>query len=208
MARTLPARRDIEAIHAAAARRRPLLSIPARANAHADEREHAHPRCARNQGGAAMAKKWDDVKHKQADVANELKTFADTPARKAAVTKLASIKKWPADSGSEAAMKKLYDDAAKVAAAPQAQAIDVALKSYTRPKFAHNASNAGTLPVWTFQFVDTATRKTGEVAITMTKSMTKDEPTAKKQMSDAAVAEVKKRYPKATVKINNGSLDK
>jgi hypothetical protein len=149
-----------------------------------------------------------DVKHKQADVANELKTFADTPARKAAVSKLASIKKWPADSGTEAAMKKLYDDAAKVAAAPEAQAIDVALKSYTRPKFAHNAGHGGTLPVWTFQFVDTATKKSGEVAMTMTKSMTKDEPTAKKQMSDAAVAEVKKRYPTATVKINNGSLDK
>ena len=38
--------------------------------------------------------------------------------------------------------------------------------------------------------------------------MTKDEPTAKKRMSDAAVAEVKKHYPKATVKINNGSLEK
>ena len=38
--------------------------------------------------------------------------------------------------------------------------------------------------------------------------MTKDEPTAKKQMSHAAVAAVKKHYPKVTVKINNGSLEK
>ena len=157
--------------------------------------------------GSNHGQEVDDVKHKQADVASELKTFADTPARKAAATKLASLKKWPLDAGTAAVMKKLYDEAAK-AAAPEAQAIDVALKSYTRPKFAHNAGNAGTLPVWTFQFVDTATKKTGEVAITMTKSMTKDEPTAKKQMSDAAVAEVKKRYPKATVKVNNSSLEK
>lgn len=154
-----------------------------------------------------MARKWDDVKHQQADVANELKTFAETPARQAAATKLASLRKWPLDAGTAAAMKKLYDEAAK-ATAPQAQSIDVALKSYTRPKFAHNAGHAGTLPVWTFQFVDTVTKKTGEVAITMTRTMTKDEPTAKKQMSDAAVAAVQKRYPKATVKINNSSLEK
>jgi len=155
-----------------------------------------------------MAKKWDDVKHKQTDVANELKTFADTPERKAAATKLSSIKKWPADTATEAAMKKLYEAAAKVATASAAQTIDVALKSYTKPKFAHNATNAGTLPKWTFQYVDTATKKTGEVVIEMSKSMTKDEPTAKKLMSDAAVAEVKKHYPKATVKINNSSLEK
>jgi hypothetical protein len=42
----------------------------------------------------------------------------------------------------------------------------------------------------------------------MTTAMTKDEPTAKKLMSDAAVAAVKKHYPGATVKINNSSLEK
>lgn len=155
-----------------------------------------------------MAKKWDDVKHKQDDVAKELKTLPDTPARKAALTKLGSIKKWPPDSGTETAMKKLYEEAAKASATPAPQNIDVALKSYTRPKFAHNATNAGTLPKWTFQYVDTASKKTGEVEITMTTAMTKDEPTAKKLMSDAAVAAVKKHYPGATVKINNSSLEK
>jgi len=153
-----------------------------------------------------MAKKWDEVKHKQEEVSKELKTFADTDERKAALTKLGSIKKWPPDTGTADAMKKLYEAAAK-AVKEEAQNIDVALKSYTKPKFAHNASKAGTLPKWTFQYKDTATNKTGEVEITMTTAMTKDEPTAKKLMSNAAVAEVKKHYPKATVKINNSSLD-
>jgi hypothetical protein len=155
-----------------------------------------------------MAKKWDDVKHKQEDVMKELKTFPDTTARKTALTKLGSIKKWPPDSGTETAMKKLYEEAGKAPATSEPETIDVALKSYTKPKFAHNATNAGTLPKWTFQYIDTATKKTGEVEITMTTAMTKDEGTAKKLMSDAAVAEVKKHYPKATVKINNSSLEK
>lgn len=155
-----------------------------------------------------MAKKWDEVKHKQDDVAKELKTLPDNAARKAALTKLGSIKKWPPDSGTETAMKKLYEEAVKSGATAGPQNIDVALKSYTKPKFAHNAAKAGTLPKWTFQYVDTGTKKTGEVEITMTTAMTKDEPTAKKLMSEAAVAEVKKNYPKATVKINNSSLEK
>lgn len=155
-----------------------------------------------------MAKKWDDVKHKSEDVMKELKTFPDTPARKTAMTKLTAIKKWPPDAGTETAMKKVYEEASKATAQAEPQNIDVALKSYTKPKFAHNATNAGTLPKWTFQYVDTATKKTGEVEITMTTTMTKDEPTAKRLMSDAAVAEVKKHYPGATVKINNTSLDK
>jgi hypothetical protein len=100
-----------------------------------------------------------------------------------------------------AAIAKRATEAAKPAN------IDVALLKYTSPKFAHNAGNAGTLPKWTFQYMDTATKKTGQVEIVMEKSMTKDEPTAK-MMSDAAVAEVKKHYPGANVKINNASLEK
>ena len=79
--------------------------------------------------------------------------------------------------------------------------LEVKLKSTTKPKFMHNAGKAGTLPKWTFEFQDTETKKKGEVTITMTKNMTKDEPTAKKAMADAAVKEVKKNYPKAEVKI-------
>ena len=96
---------------------------------------------------------------------------------------------------------------AKKAAAAGPEEIDVALLKYTKPKFMHNATSAGTLPVWTFKYIDTATKKSGEVDITMTTAMTKDEATAKKMMSDAAIAEVKKHYPKAHVKINNQSLN-
>ena len=155
-----------------------------------------------------MAKAWNEVKHKKDDVIAQLKTLPDTPTRKKALDKVTAIKNWPPDSGTEAAVKTLYEEASKATAQAAPQNIDVALKSYTKPKFAHNATNAGTLPKWTFQYIDTATHKTGEVEITMTTSMTKDEPTAKKLMSEAAIAEVKKHYPSATVKINNQSLEK
>lgn len=155
-----------------------------------------------------MAKTWDQVKHKKEDIVKELNALPDCTEKKAATTKMSGIKNWPPDKAGSDAMKKLYDAAVKAAASAGPQEIDVALKSYTKPKFAHNATNAGTLPKWTFQYIEKATKKTGEVEITMTKAMTKDEATAKKQMSDAAVAEVKKHYPKATVKINNQSLEK
>jgi hypothetical protein len=154
-----------------------------------------------------MAKGWNDVKHKKEDVIKELKAMPDSTAKTQATSKVTAIKNWPPDSGTEAAVKKLYDEAAKATANAGPQTIDVALKSYTKPKFAHNATNAGTLPKWTFQYVDTDTKKKGEVEITMTTAMTKDEPTAKKLMSEAAVAEVKKHYPGATVKVNNTSLN-
>jgi hypothetical protein len=151
-----------------------------------------------------MAKKWVDVKNKKEDVLAELKTCAESTSKTAALAKVNAVKKWRPDSGTLAAIQKSYDEATKVVAKAAPQNIDVALKSYTRPKFAHNATNAGTLPVWTFQYTDTAPKKTGTVDITMSRSMTKDEPTAKKMMADAAA--VKKNYP-ATVKINNSTLD-
>lgn len=154
-----------------------------------------------------MAKKWDDVKHKKEDVAKELASCPETDERKAASTKLNSIKNWPPDPGTATAMKSLYEKAAAAHAEPTEQNIDVALKSYTKPKFAHNATNAGTLPKWTFQYTDTSTKKVGTVEITMTTAMTKDEPTAKKLMSEAAIARIQKEYPKAHIKINNTSLN-
>lgn len=105
-------------------------------------------------------------------------------------------------------VKKSLAEIAQKAKEAEPAKIDVALLKYTKPKFAHNATNAGTLPKWTFQYIDTVSKKKGEVEITMSKAMTKDEPTAKKMMSDAAVAEVKKHYPKAEVKVNNASLEK
>ena len=154
-----------------------------------------------------MAKKWDDVKDSKEDIIKALKDFAESDDKKTALTKLNSAKKWPPDTGTLAAIKKAYDAAAKAKDEDEPQELAVALKSYTKPKFAHNASKAGTLPVWTFQYTDKATKKTGTVDITMTTTMTKDEPTAKKLMSEAAVAEVKKHYPKATVKVDNTSLN-
>jgi hypothetical protein len=120
------------------------------------------------------------------------KKFTDTKA---------AVLKFQKDTKTELA------NLAKKADSKEPEVIDVALLKYTRPKFMHNATAAGTLPVWTFQFTDTATKKTGQVDIEMKSSMTKDEATAKKMMSDAAIVEVKKHYPKATVKINNSSLE-
>ena len=84
--------------------------------------------------------------------------------------------------------------------------IQIKLKSTTKPKFMHNAGKAGTLPKWTFEFEDLETHKKGSVTIDMTRNMTKDEPTAKKMMAAAAVAEVKKHYPKAEVSVVTSTL--
>jgi hypothetical protein len=81
--------------------------------------------------------------------------------------------------------------------------ITVKLKKTTSPKFAHNAAKAGKMPVWTFEFKDDSKPpRTGEVDITMSKSMTKDENTAKKMMADAAKKEIEKNYPDADVVSN------
>jgi hypothetical protein len=80
--------------------------------------------------------------------------------------------------------------------------VAVKLKGFTRPKFMHNASKTDKLPVWTFSAIDAKTKKPlGEVKIEMTAQMTKDEPTAKKMMADAAVAAMKKQFPTAQVKM-------
>ena len=161
-----------------------------------------------------MAKTWDEVKHKKEDLVAALKTLkagcSGDSTCTAAVTKaegkLGQIKTWPPDPGTADAMKGLYNAAAeavkKVATVPK---ISVSLTKTTSPKFMHNAGKVGTLPVWTFGFKDSVSGKSGSVDIHMTTAMTKDEPTAKKMMSDAAVAEVKKKYPDATITIT-GSL--
>lgn len=154
-----------------------------------------------------MAKAWKEVKDSKEEIIKALKGFEDSGDKTTALTKTNATKKWPPDSGTLSAIQKAYEAAAKAKAEDAPQEIGVALKSYTKPKFAHNATKAGTLPVWTFQYTDKATKKSGTVDITMTTSMTKDEPTAKKLMSEAAVAEVKKHYPKATVKVDNTSLN-
>lgn len=157
-----------------------------------------------------MPKKWSEVKDKKESVLAELKECADSTHKTSALSKVNAAKKWPPDSGTLSAIQKLYEDAAKVEVEDDdaEQNIDVALKSTSKPKFMHNATSAGTIPVWTFQFTDRATKKTGEVEITMNRSMGKDEPTAKRAMADAAIKEIKKRYPNATVKVNNTSLDR
>jgi hypothetical protein len=158
-----------------------------------------------------MSKNWDAVKDmKEKEFLAEVGHMPDTEERKALQAKLKGVKKWPfsADKGASDAIKKLYEAAAKAKAEDGPQKISVALKSYTKPKFAHNATNAGTLPKWTFSYVDSATKKSGEVEISMTKTMTKDENTAKKMMADAAIAEIKKHYPKADVAMTSASLDK
>ena len=75
----------------------------------------------------------------------------------------------------------------------------VAMTDYTRPKFMHNATQAGTLHTWTFEFCDEGppnVRKSFK--ITMTNNMYGDENHQAQQMSDAAVATIK-RVTKATV---------
>jgi len=85
--------------------------------------------------------------------------------------------------------------------------IVVKLKKTTKPKFMHNAEKAGKLPVWTFEFTDDSKpKKTGEVDITMTKAMTKDEKTAKKLMAEAAKARIEKEYPDADVTVVSNSM--
>lgn len=80
--------------------------------------------------------------------------------------------------------------------------VAISLKSTTKPKFMHNATAAGKLPVWTFAAVDAKTKKPlGTIQVNMTTQMTKDENTAKKMMADSALAEAKKEWPKAKVKL-------
>ena len=162
-----------------------------------------------------MSKTWDQIKNKREDVVNALKTLkteasGDSTATTAvtnAEKKLSGIKTWPPDPGTATALKGLYDAAAaavkKIVDAPK---IEVSLTKTTSPKFMHNATKAGILPVWTFGFKDSVSGKAGSVDIHMTSAMTKDEPTAKKMMSDAAIAEVKKQYPKATVSVKSSTL--
>ena len=77
---------------------------------------------------------------------------------------------------------------------------NVALKTYTMPKFMHNATQSGTLPEWTFEFWDTGVpipKRTFK--ITMTNNMyNANENKQAERMSDAAVEKVKE-LTKATV---------
>jgi hypothetical protein len=168
-----------------------------------------------------MPKNWSDIKAKKELVIEEvkhLKTSAtgDSTAVSAVDAldkKVQQVKTWPPDSGTEAAIIKLHTAAVtavkKVQDAPK---ITVSLSKTSKPKFMHNASasggtSAGTkYPVWTFSFKDAVTGKTGSVDITMTSAMTKDEPTAKKLMSEAAIAAVQKVYPKGSVSMVSSTM--
>ncbi len=159
-----------------------------------------------------MAKAWDEVKNEKKDIVNELKTFEDTDERTKALTKVNGAK-FPLDKNAASAMKTLYEAAAKAKPKPKPEAegqqnIKIALTSYTKPKFMHNGTNAGKLPVWTFTATDTATKKSNPLVISMTRNMSMDEPTAKKEMSAAAIEAVKKVHPKANITIDNTSLSK
>ncbi len=79
---------------------------------------------------------------------------------------------------------------------------EVRLVSYTKPKFMHNATAAGKLPVWTFEYYDIGQPKsTTSFNIEMTRQMEGDENSQASQMADAAIAFVKKQTKASSVKI-------
>lgn len=78
----------------------------------------------------------------------------------------------------------------------------VALKTYTMPKFMHNATQSGTLPIWTYEYWDEGLRNTKrQFKITMTRNMFGDENKQAEQMSDAAVDQVKHFTSSTQVKV-------
>lgn len=78
----------------------------------------------------------------------------------------------------------------------------VRLKSYTKPKFMHNATKAGKLPVWTFEYFDVGQPKvTATFDIEMTRKMDGDENTQAAKMADAAITKVKQETKATSVKM-------
>ncbi len=80
----------------------------------------------------------------------------------------------------------------------------VKLTGHTKPKFAHNASQAGKEPVWSYEFWKTsAPDNKGEFDITMELSKMKNANENKQSelMNDAAIAFVEGQYPKFKGKV-------
>ena len=119
-------------------------------------------------------------------------TFDVTPTKKEAKDKIAPT------------VVTLYNHAQEaVSKAPLPTGkYEVALKTYTTPKFMHNATQAGTLPTWTFEYWDEGVPVTKkQIKITMTRNMYGDENKQAEQMSDAAVAQVKHLTGATEVKV-------
>lgn len=102
---------------------------------------------------------------------------------------------------------KLYEDAHKLSkdlALPSGE-FEVSVIAQSSPKFYHNAESAGKKAVWTFQYEDTGlTSIGGTFKITMDRSyadLKGDENKQAKQISDEAVAEVKKLTGSKVVKV-------
>jgi hypothetical protein len=168
-----------------------------------------------------MSKSWSEIKAKKELVVAEVKSLKEhagsdstaLAAVSALSKKLEQVKNWPPDSGTEKALITLHTTAVTaVKHVTEAPKITVSLTKTSKPKFMHNASasggtSAGTkFPVWSFSFKDTVSGKTGEVDITMTSAMTKDENTAKKLMAEAAIAAVQKVYPKGSVTMVSSTM--
>ncbi len=78
----------------------------------------------------------------------------------------------------------------------------VKMVKQSKPKFMHNAKQAGTLPTWTYSFWNVADPSNkGLVEINMTRNMYGNENVQAKQMSAAAIAEVKSHYSNTDVKV-------
>ena len=160
----------------------------------------------------SVPKKWTDSKNVPAQATSkkqvaDLDTLAKLSKNAPAIAAVNALKQkygnWVIfDTGVKADAKAkiaptvvtLYNaavDAVSKAPLPTGK-YSVALKTYTSPKFMHNATSAGTLPVWTYEYWDTGlpvTKKT--FTISMTRNMDGDENKQAEAMSDAAVAKVK-----------------
>jgi hypothetical protein len=169
----------------------------------------------------AIPKKWTDAKvvpargTSQAQV-NTLVTLAKLSKNPAAITATNSLKQkygnWLImDSNPTKAEAKtkiaptvvtLYNAAVTAVSAAKLPTgeYNVALKTYTSPKFMHNATQAGTLPEWTFEFWDTGVaipKRTFKISMTNNMYNANENKQAER-MSDAAVDKVK-ALTKATV---------
>jgi hypothetical protein len=78
----------------------------------------------------------------------------------------------------------------------------VAMTKQSKPKFMHNATQAGTLPVWTFAYWDEGQPTVKKsFQISMTRNMYGDENKQAEKMSDAAIAKVKGLTKATVVKV-------
>lgn len=78
----------------------------------------------------------------------------------------------------------------------------VKLVKTSSPKFMHNASKAGKLPTWSYEYYDEEEpTKKGSFNIEMTRNMAGDENTQSKKMNDAAIALVKSKHSGVSVKL-------